>query len=254
MVMIVVAIAALVGIVALVIDVGSWFRAQRQLQTAADAAALAGVQEMPNQSSASSLATSYANTNAAGATKVITFPTSGAGNCPAGTGSTDTVNVCLSKPAQGVFSKLYGLASITVHAHARARVGSPGSLKNVAPVAVLNTTACTDASTGCFNTTKVMTFDESSLSSSAFGLVDLNKRASTAVGAGCKSGRSGASEFVTWIQTGYPAFLDINLWYCAGVGEKIGPIRDAFEAQASAQTVLLFPAFDSADNVISPST
>ena len=38
---------ALVGMAALVIDGGSWYRAQRQLQTAADAAALAGAQELP---------------------------------------------------------------------------------------------------------------------------------------------------------------------------------------------------------------
>ena len=38
----------LIGIGALVIDGGSWFRTQRHLQTAADAAALAGAQDLPN--------------------------------------------------------------------------------------------------------------------------------------------------------------------------------------------------------------
>ena len=35
---------------ALVVDVGSWYQADRRLQTAADAAALAGVQELPRRS------------------------------------------------------------------------------------------------------------------------------------------------------------------------------------------------------------
>ena len=37
----------LIGMGALVIDGGSWFRAQRHLQTSADAAALAGAQDLP---------------------------------------------------------------------------------------------------------------------------------------------------------------------------------------------------------------
>ncbi len=37
----------LLGLGALVVDGGSWLRAQRHLQTAADAAALAGAQDLP---------------------------------------------------------------------------------------------------------------------------------------------------------------------------------------------------------------
>ena len=44
----VVFMAALLGAVALVLDVGSWYRAQRNLQSDADAAALAGAQELPD--------------------------------------------------------------------------------------------------------------------------------------------------------------------------------------------------------------
>ena len=43
----VVFIAGLLGALAMVLDVGSWFRAQRATQSAADAAALAGAQELP---------------------------------------------------------------------------------------------------------------------------------------------------------------------------------------------------------------
>ena len=57
-------IASLLGLTALVLDVGSWFRAHRQLQATADAAALAGAQELPdNPGNASSLANDYATKN-----------------------------------------------------------------------------------------------------------------------------------------------------------------------------------------------
>ena len=54
-------IASLLGLTALVLDVGSWFRAHRQLQATADAAALAGAQALPDDpGNASSLANDYA--------------------------------------------------------------------------------------------------------------------------------------------------------------------------------------------------
>ena len=67
---------ALVGMAALVIDVGSWFHAQRKLQTAADAAALAGAQHLPTQqSTALAVALDYAQRNDAGIpAPTVTFP------------------------------------------------------------------------------------------------------------------------------------------------------------------------------------
>jgi Flp pilus assembly protein TadG len=41
-------IVALLGMAALVLDLGTWFRSQRDLQAVADAAALAGAQEQPD--------------------------------------------------------------------------------------------------------------------------------------------------------------------------------------------------------------
>ena len=42
-------LTVLVGMAALVIDGGSWYQADRRLQTAADAAALAGAQDLPTR-------------------------------------------------------------------------------------------------------------------------------------------------------------------------------------------------------------
>ena len=60
-------ITALIGMAALVLDVGSWFRAQRATQAAADASALAAAQALPDEpGTAAALAGSYVDKNGAG--------------------------------------------------------------------------------------------------------------------------------------------------------------------------------------------
>ena len=62
--MVVVFLVVLIGMLALVVDVGSWFRAQRQLQTTADAAALAGAYGLPDVLAAQSKATNFVTAKA----------------------------------------------------------------------------------------------------------------------------------------------------------------------------------------------
>ena len=59
----VLAMVALLGVGAFAIDVGFAYYAKRQLQSATDAAALAGAQDLPNISTAIATATSYASAN-----------------------------------------------------------------------------------------------------------------------------------------------------------------------------------------------
>ena len=60
----VVFLAVLLGMAALVLDFGSWYRADRSTQSTADSAALAGAQALPGSTSqAASLASSYAAKN-----------------------------------------------------------------------------------------------------------------------------------------------------------------------------------------------
>ena len=57
-------LVVIMGMAALVLDVGNWFHTKRRLQGTADAAALAGAQLLPNDSSgAQSQALAYANKN-----------------------------------------------------------------------------------------------------------------------------------------------------------------------------------------------
>ena len=123
-----VALMALVGMAALVVDGGSWYQADRHLQTAADAAALAGAQHLPTQESeARTVALDYAQRNFAGIpAPTVVFPDAG------------TIDVAATAKAPGIFARIYGSAfnEVTLGARAQARVFAPSSLKDVAPIAV----------------------------------------------------------------------------------------------------------------------
>ena len=124
---VVLALVALLGIAAFAIDVGYAYYAKRQLQAAADAAALAGAQDLPVASDAIKTATQYAgdNTPANLSTLTFTYQTkctttavlksacNAAVNPNAlvvtGTGTTDTW-----------FAKVFGIDHFNVSAHANA--------------------------------------------------------------------------------------------------------------------------------------
>ena len=119
-------LTVLLGCAALVLDVGSWYRADRHAQTTADAAALAGAQGL-NESAgqARTLAQSYADKNGGGVTAGDITITGG-----------DTVRVTVNRPAPGFFAKLFGLNSVRAHAVAAARVAMPAEALHVAPIVV----------------------------------------------------------------------------------------------------------------------
>ena len=128
-------LTVLVGCAALVLDVGSWYRADRHAQTTADAAALAGAQGL-NESAglARTLAQDYADKNGGGVTSGDITITGG-----------DTVRVQVNRPAPGFFAKLFGLDSVRAHAVAAARVAS-GSSVAYAVTAAARTSAALSAS------------------------------------------------------------------------------------------------------------
>jgi hypothetical protein len=111
-------LVVLCGMSALVIDVGSWYRQKRQLQSTADAAALAGAQVLPTDwSTAKSLALQYADKNGGGVlganvTSSTTFING------------DTISVTAKKDAPGNFSRVFGITSVGVRADASAMRGS----------------------------------------------------------------------------------------------------------------------------------
>ena len=129
MVLTLVFLTVLLGMAAAVIDVGSWYRAHRQTQSTADATALAGAQDLPNTGPAQSLALDYAGRNGGGVTSAdITFSSDLSAN--------DTIHVTARKTVPGLFTKLFGLNSVTARSVAAARIAPMASAKWAAPIGV----------------------------------------------------------------------------------------------------------------------
>lgn len=117
-----IAIVALLGVTALSTDVGYLYSHRRALQTAADAAALAGVQDLPtNTSAARTEAINYVGLNTRAADSVETSVTISQTWAP-----NDTITVEVVDPdASFFFGRALGLTTTEVSARAVARVGSP---------------------------------------------------------------------------------------------------------------------------------
>jgi Flp pilus assembly protein TadG len=223
-------ITALLGLTALVLDVGSWFRAQRSLQATADAAALAGAQELPdNPGNASSLANDYAARNTSGLQGVtIDLSQSYVPN--------DTIKVHVSKPAEGFFSKVFGIDSVDEGAAATARTAGMKSALYVAPIVVNQSHPMLTGCNGpCFGSQYQTTIPVSQTGApGAFGLVNLDPQS---------GGTSGASTLANWIENGFDKYLDIGS-YASDPGVKFNSntIQDAMTTRIG--TEMLFPVYD----------
>lgn len=227
-VMLAISLTVIMGMAALVLDVGSWFRTDRRLQQTADAAALAGAQMLPNPGQATSTALHYANQNGG---NVIgsdievstTFTTN------------DTISVKAEKDDPGFFSKIFGLDSTTIHAQAKARTDSPLKARYVAPMVVSCNHPliqnCNGDHTPTFEAQTNMDYDNMG-APGAYGMLNL---------AG-GSGTPGTSDEAEWILRGFDKYLDIGN-YRSDPGAKFSSsnIQDALEARKG--TVLLFPVF-----------
>jgi Flp pilus assembly protein TadG len=121
------ALVALLGISAFAIDVGYAYYAKRQLQSATDAAALAGAQDLPNATTAVTTATTYAaaNTPANLSGLTFTYTTKCTATAIIATGCTAAVNpnelvVTGTATTNTWFAKLFGISHFTVNTHANA--------------------------------------------------------------------------------------------------------------------------------------
>ena len=128
------AMVVVLGFAAMAIDVGLFLHEKRELQNAADAAALAGVQELPYSSAeAEARAQDWAVNNgvnlAEGELEAIQVTTTYAPN--------DTITVRVQRDVPFIFARVLGFTSDTMHAEATARVGSPSRAGNVMPWALL---------------------------------------------------------------------------------------------------------------------
>jgi Flp pilus assembly protein TadG len=227
-VMLAISLVVIMGMAALVLDVGSWFRTDRRLQQTADAAALAGAQMLPNPGLATSTALSYANQNGGDVQgSDITISTTFTSN--------DTITVKAQKSDPSFFSKVFGLDSTVITATAKARTDSPLRARYVAPMVVSCNHEliqnCNGNNTPRFNVETTMDYDNMG-APGAYGMLNLSKG----------GGTPGSSEEADWILHGFDAFLDVGD-YRSDPGAKFSSQNIQSALAARKGTVLLFPVF-----------
>jgi Flp pilus assembly protein TadG len=208
-------LVVLLGMAALVLDIGSWYRADRATQSTADAAALAGAQALPGDSAtANTLAQQYAQKNGGIGSGGVTFSSKIVAN--------DTIKVTVKRPAPTFFAKIFGKNSVTVGSTATARSEGVSSVKYVAPIVVhykhplLNCKgpAAKPTCNPDFGPTHPTTLDLEDLhqpgggsGSGAFGLLNLNY--------GDPNGNIGAGTLADWLLNGYEDELPLGTYYSA---------------------------------------
>jgi Flp pilus assembly protein TadG len=218
----------LVAMVAFVLDVGSWFRQQRVTQSTVDAAALAGAQELPaSPGNATALATTFANKNGGVLGATITIGTKWNTN--------DMITVKQTKSANGFFSKVIGINTVSVHAKATAVAAIPVQTLGIAPITVnilhpqLSGSGCP-----CFNVPTTLPLGKTG-APGAFALLDLEY--------GDTHGTVGASTLASWITKGYDSYLPLGMYFSdPGAKWNNSIIQNALIGRYG--TDLLFPVYD----------
>ena len=231
MVLTVVFLTVLLGMAALVLDIGSWYRADRATQSTADAAALAGAQALPyDTASANTLAMQYANKNGGGLSAAdIQISKSLAPN--------DTIQVHIRGNAKGIFTKLFGVKSVSVGSRATARASLMQSAQYVAPIGVNikhPKLKGGPASCPCFGSGNLTTLPLGKTGApGSFDLLNID---------GSKGG-TGGKILSDWITKGYSGYLPIGS-YLSDTGAKWNDslVQNALEARKNSD--LLFPVYD----------
>jgi hypothetical protein len=226
----VVFMTVLLAACAAVLDVGAWFREDRDTQRIVDAAVLAGAQELPDSPSrAHALALSYSKKNGE------ELP---AANVDISTTVTpnDTIRADLDRQPPGFFAKMFGIDSVTVGSTATARVGVPAAAKWVAPVVVNEKhekLVC-----GCFGDEHETKIDLENLhrpgsgnAAGAFALLNLDRD---------ESGAPGAGNLASWMVKGFPKLMEPGTYRSAP--STLFNSREMTDALTDrTETVVLFP-------------
>jgi Putative Flp pilus-assembly TadE/G-like len=221
-------LVVLLGMAALVLDIGSWYRADRATQSTADAAALAGAQALPTDpGNANSLALQYVNKNGGG-TPNVSLSTKDQTN--------DTIRVGITKSAPGFFAKIFGIKSVTVGSHATARASLMGSAKYVAPIGVniLNPKLKGGKTCPCFGPGEPTTLPLGKTGApGAFDLINIDM----------SKGGTGPSILADWILHGFDGYLPLNDYFSdAGAKWNSSEVQHALDQRDG--TTLLFPVYD----------
>ncbi len=211
------ALAALLGVAALATDVGVFFWNRQKLQDIADAAALAGIQELPgNPQAAVALATDYAQRNGAGSRGWVLDSVEVVGS--------NTLEVRLSYPqAPFLFGRVLGVRTVGISVRSKAAVQSPIRSDNVMPWA-LRDSVRQQAQYGSVVTVK---YSAGSGSRGDYGALAIIRR--------------GSRQYEENIRSGVT--LELNRTYDVETGNMTGPTRDGM-AYRFANTTTACDTFD----------
>lgn len=224
MVLTLVFMVVLLGMATAVLDVGAWYRAHRQTQATADAAALAGAQELPESTGrAAATAIDYANRNGGGVQQSdIEFSSKVMAN--------DTIKVTARRTSPGVFSRLFGIDSVTARSTAKARSGVPNQARWAAPFAVDEQHPLLQCKPSpCFGTGTRLWADK--LGPGAWHWINID---------GSKGG-NGVPLLEEWIRRGYEGYMPLGWYYSMPGGKRSSQVEAALRDRIG--TELLMPVF-----------
>jgi hypothetical protein len=221
--------AALLGMAALVLDVGHWYRSKRDLQAIADAAALAGAQALPeNPGQANAIAIQYAKDNG-GPKPTVTFTGKYIPN--------DTIHVEVSRDEPGFFSKVFSIDSVNIGSRATARTGGLGAAQYAAPFGIDERHPMLQCKPDpCTGET---TLDLEKVGPGAFRILNLDHSV----------GGTGQQILGDWIDNGYGGFMDVNSDYNSDSGAKFNAseVKAAMQRAEDSGRELLFPVYRAVD-------
>jgi hypothetical protein len=217
-------LGALMGMAALVLDVGHWYHSKRDLQAVADAAALAGAQALPDDTGqAAALAAQYAKDNG-GPPPTVSFTSTNLAN--------DTITVTLQRPEPGFFSKVFSIDSVTIGSKASARTGVLAAAQYAAPFGIDKTQAelqC--APIPCQTATSL---DLEKVGPGGFRILNIDG----------SSGGTGTQILGDWVLHGFDGMMPVNQWYSSDPGAKYNSSNVAGAMSIRLGDELLFPVYD----------
>jgi hypothetical protein len=232
------ALASIIAMTAFVVDVGSWFRADRHMQAVADATALAAAQELPgNPKKAIAVANDYATRNGGPVAEHMEIFKDRK--------NFDSIRVRYSQDVPGFFARFFGVDTVRVGANAEARATSLAAAKWVAPIVVSEQhpyLRCTspgvcDPDFGTETTLDLANLHKpgSGDAAGAFGLINLQ--------AGNK-GTVGESTLAEWIMNGFDQYMETGIFNSVPSAMFNGQaFRNALAARIAIGTEMLFPIY-----------
>jgi hypothetical protein len=177
--MAVVLLPVLLGMAGMAVDVGSYADHRRQLQNAADSAALAGAQELPSSSAAVNAAENWGAKNGIAASD-MTITVTGVG----GAVKNPKITVQIDRPHDFSFIKVLGIKNANVKARAAAIKTNPGGAAGLTPWAITEA-SYNAASSGALVTLK---YDASGVVNGNFGAIRIDGNGSAVYEATIKDG------------------------------------------------------------------